>query len=76
VRDAENIDNFVRAGYERLYNLQQGDVWGSYILDLIAPVSRDNISGNMGFSYHDEVKYKNKSSFLKDFYKGGKRPQY
>ena len=29
VRDPENIDNFVRAGYERLYNIQQGDIWGS-----------------------------------------------
>jgi hypothetical protein len=44
VRDPETIDNFVRAGYERLYNIQQGDIWGSHLLDQIAPVSRDNIS--------------------------------
>ena len=76
VRDTENIDNFVRAGYERLYNIQQGDIWGTAILDYIAPVSRDNISESQGFSYRDEVRFQNKSTFLKDFYKGGKRPQY
>jgi hypothetical protein len=43
VRDVENIDNFVRAGYEKLYNIQQGDVWGSAILDQIAPVGRGMI---------------------------------
>ena len=74
MRDVENIDNFVRAGYERLYNIQQGDIWGSYILDYIAPISRANIPINQGFSYREEVKFKNKSGFLKDFYKGGRRP--
>lgn len=74
VRDTDNIDNFVRAGYERLYNMQQGDIWGTYILDYIAPVSRNNISENQGFSYADDVKFKDKSGFLKDFYKGGRRP--
>jgi hypothetical protein len=33
VRDTDNIDAFVRAGYERLYAMQNGDVWGSIILD-------------------------------------------
>ena len=66
----------VRAGYERLYNIQNGDVWGSYILDLIAPVGKEPVQNNQGFSYHDEVKYKGKSKFLQDFYKGGKRPQF
>ena len=33
VRDTDNIDAFVRAGYERLYSMQNGDVWGSTILD-------------------------------------------
>ena len=33
VRNITNIDNFVRAGYERLYNMQNGDVWGGIILD-------------------------------------------
>ena len=76
VRDPENVDQFVRAGYERLYNIQQGDIWGTQILDQIAPVSRSNISEFQGFSYHEEVRFKNKSTFLKGFYKGGNRPQY
>ena len=76
MRDTQQIDAFVRAGYERLYNIQQGDIWGSYILDQIAPVSRDTINDSQGFSYHEEIKYKGKTSFLKDFYKGSKRPQY
>jgi hypothetical protein len=33
VRSIDNIDMFVRAGYERLYSMQNGDVWGSIILD-------------------------------------------
>ena len=27
-RDPGSVDNFVRAGYERLYNISQGDIWG------------------------------------------------
>ena len=38
--------------------------------------SQGTNAGNEGFSYHEEVKYAKKSSFLKDFYKGGKRVQY
>jgi hypothetical protein len=76
VRDPENLDNFVRAGYERLYNIQQGDIWGTHILDQIAPVSRENIAEFQGFSFHEDVQFKNKSTFLKGFYKGGNRPQY
>ena len=33
VRNIHNIDMFVRSGYERLYNMQNGDVWGGVILD-------------------------------------------
>ena len=76
VADSEIVDQFVRAGYERLYNIQQGDIWGSHILDSIAPQNKETVSEWQGFSYYDEVKFKNKSSFLKDFYVGGKRPQY
>lgn len=43
VRDIHNIDMFVRAGYERLYSMQNGDVWGSIILDQIAPIGRDMV---------------------------------
>ena len=76
MRDVEAIDNFVAGGNERLYNVQQGDVWGSIILDQIAPVGRGMVQGNEGFSYRNEVVYANKSNFLKDFYTGGaQRPQ-
>ena len=44
VRDAQNIDNFVRAGYERLYGINQGDIWGGHILDILAPVSRGGVA--------------------------------
>lgn len=67
---------FVARGYERLYNVQNGDIWGGIILDQIAPVRMGTNAGNEGFSYHEDVKYEKKSSFLKDFYKGGKRIQY
>jgi hypothetical protein len=40
VRDPEQIDNFVRIGYERLYNIQQIDITGTTILDYIAPQHR------------------------------------
>ena len=76
VRDATSIDMFTRYGYERLYNIQQGDVWGGYILDSIAPVARDAIDQGDGFSTLDEMKYEKKSTFLKNFYTGGKKPNY
>jgi hypothetical protein len=57
VRDTQNIDNFVRAGYERLYNIQQGDIWGGHLLDQIAPIARENIPEYQGFSYHDEARF-------------------
>ena len=76
VRSPEDIDNFVRAGYERLYNMQNGDVWGGIILDQISPVRRGNIEKNQGFSYYDEVKFKGKSKFLQNFYEGEGRPNY
>ena len=76
VRDVHNIDMFVRAGYERLYNIQQGDVWGPIILDQIAPQGRDMVQRNQGFSYHDEIKYKNKTTFLKGFYENSQKPNF
>ena len=75
-RDPWTIDCFVARGYDRLYSVQNGDVWGGILLDQIAPVRQGTVAGNEGFSYHDEKKYEGKSSFLKDFYKGGKRVQY
>ena len=56
MRNPEGIDNFCQKGYERLYNIQQGDVWGSIILDQIAPQApRRTISRNHGFSFHKKV---------------------
>ena len=76
VRDSWAIDCFVAKGYERLYNVQNGDIWGGILLDQICPVRPGTNAGNEGFSYHEEKQYENKSTFLKDFYKGGKRVQY
>ena len=70
------IDCFVARGYDRLYNVQNGDIWGPILFDQICPTRQGTNAGNEGFSYSDEVKYENKSKFLKDFYKGGKRVQY
>ena len=44
VRDVEVIDESVTKMYERLYNIQNGDVWGGAVLDFIAPPYRENIS--------------------------------
>ena len=54
VRSPEAIDTFTQKGYERLYNIQMGDVWGGYILDQIAPVARDHIDSGDGFSMLEE----------------------
>ena len=53
---------FTKVGYERLYNIQQGDVWAGYILDEIAPISKENhINSVDGYSMLTENKYKDKS---------------
>ena len=76
VRDPTIIDCFVAKGGERLYNIQNGDIWSGNILDLIAPVRNGTVVGNEGFSTLDDKKYEKKSDFLKDFYTGAKRVQY
>ena len=76
VKDLDSIDQFTSFGYERLYNIQMGDVWGGYILDQIAPVARGHIDSGDGYSFLDEEKYEKKSTFLKNFYQGGKKPNY
>ena len=73
VRDPYALDVFVAKGNERLYNVQNGDIWGGILLDQIMPVRQGTNAGNEGFSTLDEVKYEGKSDFLKDFYKGGKQ---
>ena len=76
-RDPQQVDQFVAAGYERLYNTQNGDIWGSILFDQISNTSHhDGIQANKGYSYMEDVKFDQKSDFLKDFYKGGKRVQY
>ena len=69
---------FTRSGYERLYNIQQGDVWGfgvrgGYILDEFAPVGRDHISNGDGFSTMNEQKYEKKSEFLPQRFLHGRK---
>lgn len=76
MRDKEVVDSFVRGGYERLYNIQNGDVWGTLILDQIAPVGRGMVQGNEGFSTLEEHKYGKKSTFLKNFYENPKKPNF
>lgn len=46
VRDKEQIDKFVRAGYERLYAMQNGDTWGGILLDQIAPQGKGMVQRN------------------------------
>ena len=76
MRNIESIDLFTKAGYERLYNIQMGDIWGGFILDSIAPISRGTNDNNSSLNTLDERKYAGKSSFLQTFYKGGKNPNY
>ena len=76
VRSIDQIDSFVSFGYIRLYSIQQGDVWGGYILDEFAPVAREHIHQGDGFTTLEEKKYGNKSKFLKNFYTGGQKPVY
>ena len=76
VRDPQNIDMFVRAGYERLYSMQNGDVWGSLILDQIAPVGRGMVQRNEGFSTLEEDKMGKRTKFLKEFYNDPKKPPF
>ena len=47
---------FVVQGYEKLYNIQNGDIWTTQILDSLAPVGKDrgHIHGNHGFSILDD----------------------
>ena len=76
VRNVDSIDNFVRVGYERLYNIQQGDIWGTYILDMIAPQRKEMQQNNIGYNTLEDDKYEKKSDFLKNFYQGERKPDY
>ena len=68
IRDINAYDKFTRAGYERLYAMQNGDVWGGIILDQIAPQAKGMVQRNQGFSTLEEAKYGKKTKFLQNFY--------
>lgn len=76
MRDIDNIDKFVAAGYDRLYSMQNGDVWGGTILDQIAPQGKNMVQRNQGFSTLEEVKYGKKTTFLQNFYNDPKKPNF
>ena len=73
-RSIENLDRFSTLSAERLYNMQQGDIWGGLITDWICPTDKGNWVGTHGLDQFDEKVYKGKTDFLKGFYKGD-RPQ-
>ena len=66
----------MRAGYERLYAMQNGDIWGGILLDQIAPVGKGTVQRNQGYSTLEEAKYGKKTKFLKDFYMDAKKPNF
>ena len=66
----------MRAGYDRLYSMQNGDVWGGLILDQIAPQSKGLVQRNQGFSTLEEAKYGKKTKFLQNFYNDPKKPNF
>ena len=72
VRNTEEIDMFVAQGYEYLYNIQQGDIWGGFVLDKIMPYNdgQRHTDHSKGFSTLEAKKYNGKSNFLQSFYKG------
>lgn len=76
MRDIDNIDKFVMAGYDRLYSMQNGDVWGGTILDQIAPQGKGMVQRNQGFSTLEEHKYGKKTTFLQKFYNDPKKPNF
>ena len=76
MRDIDNIDKFVAAGYDRLYSMQNGDVWGGTILDQIAPQGKGMVQRNQGFSTLEEAKYGKKTTFLQNFYQDPKKPNF
>ena len=70
IRDPVQVDIATLKMYERLYNIQNGDVWGSWIMDFVAPHSDKVIKNGTGFSTLDEDKYGGKSEFLEEFLEG------
>ncbi len=76
VRDPQVVDEIVMRWYEKMGNIKQVDVWGGLVLDIFAPQGNEQYNKNEGYSFADEVKYGDKSEFIKDFYKGGRNTLY
>ena len=70
VRSPLNIDHQVNYMYEILGNIEQQDVFSHVIIYLIAPQVYRGYSGRHGFSFLDEKRYGNKTTFMKNFYTG------
>eukprot|EP00330_Aristerostoma_sp_ATCC50986_P009853 CAMPEP_0114589142 /NCGR_PEP_ID=MMETSP0125-20121206/11670_1 /TAXON_ID=485358 ORGANISM="Aristerostoma sp., Strain ATCC 50986" /NCGR_SAMPLE_ID=MMETSP0125 /ASSEMBLY_ACC=CAM_ASM_000245 /LENGTH=156 /DNA_ID=CAMNT_0001785893 /DNA_START=90 /DNA_END=560 /DNA_ORIENTATION=+ len=73
LRDPSIIDDLVFRGYEKLIEAEQLFTFPTYLHQFIC---QDNkLHSDKGYSYLEEKKYKGKSKFLKNFYKG-KGPAY
>ena len=70
VRDPDMIDEMTRENYERLYNIQQGDVWDTMVMDLYMPRTKVSISSSDGYSTLDQDRNEGKSEFLTTFLEG------
>ena len=73
-RHIDNLDRFTAVSQERLYNMQQGDIWGGHVMEWIVPAHKGFALGSHGLDEFDEKVYKNKTDFLKGFYKGERPP--
>ena len=69
---------FCAMGYEKLYNIQQGDIWGGFVLDTIMPenTGERHTDHSRGFSTLEASKYNGKSKFLQSFYKNSSTDPY
>ena len=69
---------FCAMGYEKLYNIQQGDIWGGFVLETIMPYNDGTRHTNheRGFSTLEAKKYNGKSKFLTNFYQGSSVDPY
>ncbi|CAI2382437.1 unnamed protein product [Moneuplotes crassus] len=76
VRNPAVVDAMVSSWYERMQNIKQLDIWGGQVYDLLGPQSKEQYIKTEGYSFYDDAKYKGKSEFVKDFYKGGRKAMY
>jgi len=73
LRDPSQVDFWVAQGYMKLMEAEQHHTYSTFLFQYIAP--SNFTPSDRGYSYLDDKKYKGKTSFLKDFYKGV-RPHY